>query len=120
MRTGATWTGTVSIPITNDAAFSPTYPFQRQQYRVGAPPATPSTDGWLYEIQWQRQDLLKDPEPLKPTPHGRWMILADRSGAGGALAALLEERGESCDLVLAGAGYERQAANRWTVNAESR
>ena len=70
-------------------------------------------DDWLYEFQWQSHDrLAKDrpdnehlanersegqrvSQPSAPASPGRWLIFADNSGVGEALAARLEGAGRT-------------------------
>jgi acyl transferase domain-containing protein len=57
------------------------------------------TAGWLYEVAWRSQAL---PAPTEERGPGRWLILADRGGAGAALARRLEAQGHRCELAFAG------------------
>ncbi|ARV58018.1 short-chain dehydrogenase [Nostocales cyanobacterium HT-58-2] len=111
----------------------PTYPFQRERFwietadKVPLPKILnpqpqgkntrnfPDTSNWLYQIAWQRQALNvnnQSPEAQKP---GSWLIFADEGGMGQKLAHLLEERGENCTIVTAGAGYERLKQEHYQI-----
>lgn len=47
---------------------------------------------------------------------GNWLIFADSSGAGQALAADLNARGQSCALVVPGESYAALNGNTWQIN----
>ncbi len=54
------------------------------------------------------------------TPQARaWLILADAQGTGEALAAQLEQRGETAVLVFAGAPYRQLAEHRHAIDPDS-
>ena len=54
---------------------------------------------WLYEVDWQLRDfVVSDGRPVA-WPTGDWLVFADRSGVGKALAAGLEAQGARCLLV---------------------
>ena len=77
----------------------PTYPFQRQQYRIGNKSTPEFRSDWLYELQWSPQPL---PEGTAGAPLPRshpWLILADESGVGAAVAEQLHASGEQSVLV---------------------
>ena len=61
-------------------------------------------EDWFCELAWRP---LPRAAPAvsshRPSTPGSWLILADRSGVGASLAALLERQGESCVIVLPGA-----------------
>ncbi|MGP3974371.1 type I polyketide synthase [Streptomyces sp. 8N114] len=61
--------------------------------------APPYAD-WLYELEWRALEQLAMPSADLPST-GPWIVLADRSGVGTALAAELEQRGEKCVVVAA-------------------
>jgi malonyl CoA-acyl carrier protein transacylase len=82
---------------------------QHQQQLTAA-----SYKDWLYEVSWQpKARVLTQISAQEP---GSWMILADGWGVGQALAALLQERGESCFLVYPGDSYQVQEPGIWNVN----
>ena len=51
---------------------------------------------WLYQLQWRGGKI---PEAVESGPAGSWLVLSDRGGAGKALTALLESRGERCSSI---------------------
>ncbi|MEU7769046.1 type I polyketide synthase [Nocardia sp. NPDC049190] len=53
---------------------------------------------WLYQVAWRPGQRLAAPDPSEPST-GAWLVLADAAGVGTALAALLEQRGQTCVLV---------------------
>ncbi len=69
---------------------------------------------WFYEIAWQ-------PKPLKlehqyKTGQGHWLIFADQTGIGLALAERLQKHGEFCTIVYSGKSYEKAADGHYYVN----
>jgi acyl transferase domain-containing protein/acyl carrier protein len=96
----------------------PTYPFERQQFRVDSTRAAPSRKDCLYELQWQPQALAEAADRLAAESGGRWMILTDCAGVGASLAAALEARGDECTLVCSGTTYARRGERHWDVNAD--
>ena len=55
--------------------------------------------GWLHEVQWRPKALgVTD----AASPPSRWIVLADRGGAGAVLARRLEAAGGRCEVVFAG------------------
>ncbi|WP_327099662.1 type I polyketide synthase [Nocardia vinacea] len=53
---------------------------------------------WLYRVDWAAGKRLVAPD-RRDGAAGTWLVLADSSGVGSALAALLEQRGRTCVLV---------------------
>lgn len=66
---------------------------------------------WLYAVHWRPQSRSTGPA-LPRSQRGRWLILADKGGVGGALAARLEAQGEACVLAFAGAETSERSAAR--------
>jgi acyl transferase domain-containing protein len=119
----------------------PTYPWQRKRFwvedtRLIAPSsprngngngngaaATPARDlaGLTYSLEWPRRERLTGRAPEGP---GSWLILADRAGVGAALAARLQERGETCVTVFAdptGSATElHRVLHEWKCNGVPR
>ncbi len=93
-------------------------------------------DDWLYEFQWQSHDrLAKDrpdnehlanersegqrvSQPSAPASPGRWLIFADNSGVGEALAARLKGEGAQSVLVSRGESYERTDPEHFRIRPE--
>ena len=63
-----------------------------------------ATAGWLYEVAWRPQPLAA--VPGVPASPRHWLVLADRSGLGAALAARLEADGHRCELISARAAID--------------
>ena len=79
----------------------------------------PADSGWLYEVRWVSRALVRSEQGSMPGRRCRYLILADRSGVGAALAAKLEEGGAQCFLVSAGDSFRRANANEFEVGSES-
>ncbi|WP_394836994.1 SDR family NAD(P)-dependent oxidoreductase [Pendulispora rubella] len=83
----------------------PRYPWQRERHWLeapGRPPQVPEPDplaGWLYTLDWRRQEHLP---PAAPSRSRSWLLFLDRGGTGEALAAELRAQGDRCVLVHAG------------------
>nr|AHN91574.1 polyketide synthase [Cylindrospermopsis raciborskii CHAB358] len=60
---------------------------------------------WLYEVVWQPQLLTLSTLPAVETEGRQWLIFADASGHGEALAAQLRQQGDIITLVYAGLKY---------------
>ncbi|MCA9969807.1 MAG: amino acid adenylation domain-containing protein, partial [Anaerolineales bacterium] len=56
-------------------------------------------NAWLYEVAWRE---LAWEAPAQLPPAGHWLILADESGVGVALADALTAAGDTCQLVWSG------------------
>ncbi|SEL14132.1 Acyl transferase domain-containing protein [Stigmatella aurantiaca] len=117
----------------------PLYPWQRSRYWIdlddasttarastavasgvasGAPAASASRpDDWVYDIAWQaRERGATSPRAQQGT--GTWLILGHREGTGAALAALLEQRGEPCCLVVPGEEAAVQGPRVRSINPQ--
>jgi acyl transferase domain-containing protein len=95
----------------------PTYPFERQRYWMsGARPAAPrsgheiatepesSAADLLYQVEWT---LTEAPSAGEIEAAAGWIVFADRTGTGQALAAALKRDGRRCLTVRAGSEYKR-------------
>ncbi|BBA33063.1 polyketide synthase family protein [Methylocaldum marinum] len=67
--------------------------------------AAAGAQDWLYRLDWDVAPHESDAGQAQTGfgHPGRWLILADRTGVGESLARLLQERGQHCVLVYAGA-----------------
>ncbi|MET0404867.1 MAG: type I polyketide synthase, partial [Cystobacter sp.] len=68
---------------------------------------------WTYAVRWEttaREAITRR------TPEGTWLVLADSSGTGDALARSLRAQGERCVVVRPGASYSVQEGGTVTVN----
>nr|VFJ48280.1 MAG: myxalamid-type polyketide synthase MxaB [Candidatus Kentron sp. FM] len=77
-----------------------------------------SLQAWLHEVQWKVQPIEQSaPETLAISEaNGDWLILADHSGTGAALAGILRENGQECVLVFEGERYERLDERRFALS----
>jgi NAD(P)-dependent dehydrogenase (short-subunit alcohol dehydrogenase family) len=81
-----------------------------------------AVDDWLHELGWEHREHGAAPR-ANAVGAGSWLILADASGVGDALAAALEARGEHTVLARVGEvwrriderTYELRVANREDV-----
>jgi acyl transferase domain-containing protein/surfactin synthase thioesterase subunit/acyl carrier protein len=53
---------------------------------------------WLYQLHWQERPALSTATPA-PSAAATWLIMADRGGVGDALAGLLKQRGDTCQIL---------------------
>jgi acyl transferase domain-containing protein/surfactin synthase thioesterase subunit/acyl carrier protein len=60
-------------------------------------PADAAVGDWLYRPRWRERRFTTPPRAALAS----WLIFADRGGVGAALAAVLEGRGDWCQLVFA-------------------
>ncbi|MUH00294.1 SDR family NAD(P)-dependent oxidoreductase [Scytonema sp. UIC 10036] len=70
----------------------------------------------LYEVHWLPQNRKALPQPNQATQRGKWLIFADETGVGQALAELLEARGEKCLMIYPGVAYEILEAGHRKIN----
>ncbi|MDJ1184731.1 non-ribosomal peptide synthetase/type I polyketide synthase [Roseofilum casamattae] len=63
----------------------------------------------LYEVVWEPTDSISRPQRSEP---GDWLIFADRSGIGEALARSLGQQGHRCAIVVPGSNYETLPSDR--------
>jgi len=76
----------------------PGHPFERQRYWVESESERHNAAPVTYKVNWEPvAPSTEEPAP----PHGNWLILADESGLGQALATELETRGgDNVDCTL--------------------
>ncbi|WP_437819486.1 SDR family NAD(P)-dependent oxidoreductase [Sorangium sp. So ce1078] len=82
--------------------------------------AADELDACVYTVAWRRAEPPREPPRAEGSARGAWLLLADRSGTGEALEALLGARGERCVRVEAGRAYARAAADRYTIDPAAR
>jgi natural product biosynthesis luciferase-like monooxygenase protein len=75
----------------------------------------PKIDHLLYDLKW-RKTVMAGAQDSRAEP-GAWIIFSDATGVGQRLAALLEEKGHICFLVLP--GRARRQARRYRVPLRS-
>ena len=72
---------------------------------------------WFYEVQWQpkpRQSNQSSKNQAVQPSH--WLIFADSSGVGNALAELLQNLGYSYRIIYAESSYYRTAPEVWSLD----
>ena len=77
---------------------------------------TATLQDWFYEVQWQpkpRQSNQSSEQFVQPS---HWLIFADSSGVGNALAELLQNLGHSYLLIYAETSYYRTAPEVWSLD----
>ena len=115
----------------------PAYPWQRERYWIEAsrppvpqpapspveihdrfaPPAQETTADLMVELQWQPRQLDSNGLGVQPRDEtGRWLIFADHSGLGQAMADRLQREGARCVLVFSGADFAQTGADRFRVD----
>ncbi|PZN81691.1 MAG: short-chain dehydrogenase [Candidatus Methylumidiphilus alinenensis] len=67
----------------------------------------------VYEVEWRVMQRQERSLPLLPS--GAWLILADPTGVGAALATLLREQRQDCHLAYAGENWNQQNGV-WILN----
>ncbi|HNB69700.1 MAG TPA: type I polyketide synthase [Acidobacteriota bacterium] len=106
----------------------PGYPWQRERcwselqinqgsesgtLAVTPPPDTSALAGWLHQLVWERIQL---PHPVTVVPSGHWLIFADTSGIGTALAQSLTATGATCVVVSPGVDFLPQGPHQVQLN----
>src|SRR5262249_52387650 len=104
----------------------PTYAWQRERFWTDARPADTSRestkrrdaaetiDDWFHRIEWRRADAST---AASSPSRGAWLVLADRSGVGDALAIALKKRGDACITVDHGSAYADERGEAFTIDA---
>ncbi|NUM52062.1 MAG: SDR family NAD(P)-dependent oxidoreductase [Candidatus Hydrogenedentes bacterium] len=116
------WKG-FDAPYVRSRISLPTYPFAKQRHwldnsattrKAPAPTAASAqtvsasrVSDWLYQVKWIQKNNATQPGAMP----SRWLILADKSGAGDALAQRVRARGGSAIIVRAADSYEAAAAD---------
>ena len=75
----------------------------------------------LYQLEWQPKPrrLKTALEGTQAPEPGSWLIFADQSGMGQALAELLQFQGQTCILVYPGDAYKCLETGIWSLNPAS-
>lgn len=103
----------------------PSYPWQSERHWLdvaessgedhasGTAPSE-NVDDCLYELLWQpdQEDMAATPASMR----GIWLIFADKSGIGEALATQLEAEGQQCVRVDAGDSYEETGRGHFRID----
>nr|VFK23759.1 MAG: Acyl transferase domain-containing protein [Candidatus Kentron sp. MB] len=69
----------------------------------------------LYEVSWQSREFQAE-ESMAREDAGDWLLFADQSGVGQALAAQLTASGNTCVLVYAGEAFQEKGNNTWHID----
>lgn len=81
--------------------------------------AADKLEEWLYEIEWQPMPLSPE-QPATESPiaqHGLWLVLGDQGGTGQALAARIQENGDTCILASPAESYQIiEQGQRYAIN----
>ncbi len=104
----------------------PTYPFEKQLYRLGKSVAdikTPRTGdsrhpdiaGWFYTPTWRRA-ALADPAPGVREPGDAWLVLAERHPLYDQVARRLAHLGQTAILVEPGDRFEQVGAAHFRLD----
>ncbi|MCC7360098.1 MAG: alpha/beta fold hydrolase, partial [Anaerolineales bacterium] len=78
--------------------------------------ARPPIDEWLYHLAWHPQPLPEPEAVSPPSAPAAWLIVADRTGLGQALAGQLAARGHRCVLAVAGPAYAPLAPHHYQLD----
>ena len=81
------------------------------------PTISENLDDWIYKLQWQ---VAEQPiqEPARPTAPNTWLIFADKSGVGRALATVFQRQGQKCFLISSGDSYKQLNENTFCVRPD--
>lgn len=104
----------------------PLYPFERQRYWIEAgrtaslpaqaqPGKRQDVRQWLYLPSWQRTKL---PSNGKPTEPRHWLIFKSDSEVCAELIRQLEQAGHQVTRVEPGSQYQKQTAQRFTIDPQ--
>ncbi len=101
----------------------PSYPFERRRYwldpvapaRAAEPARRVDRDGWYHVVSWRRLGEA-EPDPAADPAADRWLVFADESGVGAAVADRLTGLGAAVAVVEAGQSWARCDGNRFTVD----
>ena len=77
---------------------------------------TATLQDWFYEVQWQPKPRQSDQSSEQFVEPSHWLIFADSSGVGNALAELLQNLGHSYRLIYAESSYYRTAPEVWSLD----
>lgn len=120
LGTAVDWIG-FDAPYAREFVPIPTYSFRPQRLWIDAPP--PSVErqpqrevsrNKLYEIVWKKRPRAENGKFHANC--GNWLILADSTGTGAAVADLLEQNGGKCTLIRPGAGFHSADGGGYTIN----
>ena len=77
---------------------------------------TATLQDWFYEVQWQPKPRQSNQSSEQFVESSHWLIFADSSGVGNALAKLLQNLGHSYLLIYAESSYYRTAPEVWSLD----
>jgi acyl transferase domain-containing protein/acyl carrier protein len=93
----------------------PTYPFERLRYWTDdeSAPAKPAPAPLpAYRLSWHERRAAAAPPAQPPRA---WLIFCSDDDVGERLERLLEQRGERCTRIVAGAAFSHDAGAAWTM-----
>ncbi|MGK3959667.1 SDR family NAD(P)-dependent oxidoreductase [Sorangium sp. So ce118] len=107
----------------------PSYPWQRERYWIEGSATVAGTqrslsslappdlaEELLHEVAWERSAPAPANDARPRSPRGAWLLLADRSGLGDEVEALLRRRGDACVRAVAGERTARLAEGRYELD----
>src|SRR5450755_2267004 len=71
----------------------------------GAEPGESDDEDLLYQLDWQRAEAAPAAPAAVTGPAATWLVLADDTGVGAELAAVIAQRGSRCVRVVPGTEY---------------
>ncbi|MCP4211863.1 MAG: type I polyketide synthase, partial [Halieaceae bacterium] len=75
---------------------------------------------WFYGLEWRTlPEHIQEADSIEPKQPGHWLILADSSGTGDALATALQARGHTCSLARIGDIYDKHDDD-YSINPSER
>lgn len=80
--------------------------------------AAAQNDERLYQLDWEPRELAEAPATAPGAGDGDWLIFADTTGVGAALAAALEQRGVRAVTVARGDEYSQLSPERYTIRPD--
>ena len=112
----------------------PTYPFERQEYRVpptdlarqafaiarGISARHMELQDWFYQPSWRRESGPRLDEAALSTEGRRFLVFADQAGLADTLVEILREKGWAVITVTAGASFSGDVREGFKLRPEAR
>lgn len=94
---------------------------KRSAFSAQSNPSQNTVKDWLYEVEWQlKPHQPEDSNGKQLYPKASWLIFADSTGIGAAIAEQLKTQGQTSLLVYPGNEFERQQDQVWKINPSHR